>query len=544
MTKNPPHDVAVVGFGPIGQLLALLLGRRGHDVLVLERWPEPYPLPRAVHFDHEIGRIFQAAGVGEQVRALTDPVPDHYEWRNRQGEALVRIDWSGTGPSGWPTANFFSQPELEAVLAAEAAAVPGVTLHRGQELVGLRDIPGGEGDGHVELTARAADGTTFTHAARWVIGADGANSFVRRHMDTEETDLGFFFDWLIVDTLPHDRETVWSPMNWQLCDPARPTTVVSGGPGRRRWEFMRLPGETVEELNTPEAAWRLLAPWGRTPENTTLERHTVYTFQACWADRWRDGRLLLAGDAAHRMPPFAGQGMCSGVRDALNLAWKLDLVLRGASEAALLDSYTSERREHVQHAIGMSMALGRVICVLDEEEARERDARMTAGGADPARVLPPAPPPVLGDGVLQRGADGARRADVGHLTPQYRVRAGERTGLIDAFTGGGFVLLTDGPGPLAALDAADRAFLAGVGTAFVPLHPKGTTPDGGLPDGEYEDVDDAWLPHLRGHGHVAALIRPDFYLFGTATDAADLRDLVAQLRARLHHRAPSPALPA
>ncbi|MGV9677941.1 bifunctional 3-(3-hydroxy-phenyl)propionate/3-hydroxycinnamic acid hydroxylase MhpA [Nocardia sp. NPDC003482] len=515
MTANKIHDVAIVGFGPVGQLLAILLGRRGHDVLVLERWPQPYDKPRAVHFDHEIGRVFQAAGVSDEVMAITDPVPDFYEWRNRDGAPLVRIDWSGIGESGWPTANFFSQPELERVLAKAAEALPTVTVRRGAEVGDLTEHPD-----HVELTT--TDGAHV--AARWVIGADGANSLVRRHMPAATTDLGFFFDWLIVDTVPHERRT-WSPMNWQLCDPARPTTIVSGGPGRRRWEFMRLPGETIAELDTVDTAWRLLEPWGRHPGNTTIERHTVYTFQARWVDTWRSGRLLLAGDAAHLMPPFAGQGMCSGLRDALNLAWKLDLVLRGTASAALLDTYGTERGAHVRHAIDMSIALGEVICVLDEDVAAQRDRRMIAGGADPARVLPAGAPPVLGDGVLQRLPDGRTAPSVGHLTPQYRLCRDGTTALLDTFTGFGFTVLVDGPAT-DLLTPEHRRFLDEIDATVIELTPEPA-------DHGYADADNGYLPHMREHRHVAAIIRPDFYLFGAAHDAAELADLIDQLRDRL-----------
>jgi flavoprotein hydroxylase len=519
-------DVAIVGFGPVGQMLSLLLARAGHSVVVLERWPTPYHLPRAAHFDDEIGRIFQSGGIGEQVRAVTDPVSDHYEWRNHAGEPLVRIDWSGTGPSGWPTANFFSQPELEHVVAGAAEAQPAVTVHRGHQVVDLCDL----GD-RVAVTARTADGGSRVVEARYVVGADGANSFVRERMDVTVTDLGFFYDWLIVDTLPHDFDDVpWSPMNWQLCDPARPTTIVSGGPRRRRWEFMRLPGESVGQLNTPEKAWELLEPWGRTPQNTTIERHAVYTFQARWADRWNQGRLLLAGDAAHQMPPFAGQGMCSGLRDAANLSWKLDLVLRGLSGPALLDTYTSERGSHLQHAVHMSMALGQVICVLDPQEAAERDRRMIAAGADPARALPPAPPPVLGDGVLQREPDGTRSPGVGQLTPQYRLTRAGRTALLDDLTGPGFTLLTDGAAPLAEFGEPDRLLLRLLGVDVVPVH---AADDPAAPPDGYLDTDGACLPHLRALGHVAALIRPDAYLFGSATDTAGTLRLVHMLRDQL-----------
>ncbi|MGW2054295.1 bifunctional 3-(3-hydroxy-phenyl)propionate/3-hydroxycinnamic acid hydroxylase MhpA [Streptomyces sp. NPDC001840] len=527
MSRSPSkvHDVAIVGFGPVGQMLALLLGRAGHDVIALERWPDSYDLPRAVHFDHEIGRIFQAAGVGEEVREITDPVPDNYEWRNAAGESLVRIDWSGDGPSGWPTASFFHQPQLEAVLAKAAGRQPTVTVRRGCEVTDLR--PDEE---TVRLTTGGDDGAGEVRA-RYVIGADGANSFVRDRMDTSITDLGFFYDWLIVDTIPHERAE-WSPMNWQLCDPERPTTIVSGGPGRRRWEFLRLPHESVEELNTRETTWRLLEPWGRTPENTTIERHTVYTFQARWVDRWRDGRLILAGDAAHQMPPFAGQGMCSGMRDAINLAWKLDLVLTERAAPSLLDTYTSERSNHVQHAIGMSMALGQVICVLDQDTAAARDARMIAAGADPRHALPAAPPPVLGDGVLQSAPDGTRAPNVGHLTPQHEVTHQGRTALSDDHTSGGFTVLTDGPVPLDDLDAADRDFLSDIGATVVPLYADNAPPEG------YLDGPDGYLSHMREHGHVAAVIRPDFYLFGAAVDGPGLKDLVVQLRQ--HLRRPTP----
>ncbi|MFB7718911.1 bifunctional 3-(3-hydroxy-phenyl)propionate/3-hydroxycinnamic acid hydroxylase [Nocardia sp. NPDC056100] len=516
---NKIHDVAVVGFGPVGQLLAILLGRAGHDVLVLERWPEPYPKPRAVHFDHEIGRIFQAAGVAEQVMAITDPVPDFYEWRNRAGESLLRIDWSGTGESGWPTANFFSQPDLERVLAQVAEGISSVTVLRGHEVIDLAEH--GE---HVEITAGSADGER-AFAARWVIGADGANSFVRRAMGVPITDLGFFFDWLIVDTLPHD-DLRWSPMNWQLCDPARPTTIVSGGPGRRRWEFMRLPTETVADLNTTETAWRLLEPWGRTPANTGIERHTVYTFQARCVDTWRAGRLLLAGDAAHLMPPFAGQGMCSGLRDALNLSWKLNLVLHNIADPALLDTYSTERSAHVRHAIEMSIALGEVICVLDEHVAAQRDLRMIAGDADPARVLPAGAPPVLGHGVLHREPDGTLAPGVGQLVPQHRISQGQAIGLLDDIAGSGFKILTDGPVADIVLTDDQWAFLDEIEATVLQLSTDGRY-------GTFADLDNAYLPWLREHHAVAAILRPDFYLYASAPTPPALGDLIDELRAHL-----------
>src|SRR5213593_1778864 len=384
------YDVAIVGYGPVGQTLAILLGQRGWRVGVFEKQPAAYLLPRAVHFDHEVARILQAAGLGEELPRLTEPA-DTYEWRNAAGETLLVIRSRGTSLSGWPEANMFAQPELERALDTRVRALPSVEVHRAAEVVDIGPA----------LVVASPAGDRHEVGARWIVGCDGANSFVRRHLGSAVTDLGFFFDWLIVDVVPRERRP-WTPINWQLCDPRRPTTVVSGGPGRRRWEFMRLPGESVADLNSEATAWRLLAPWGMTPDTASLERHALYTFQARWVDQWRKGRRLLAGDAAHQMPPFAGQGMCAGLRDAANLAWKLDLVLRGLAPNALLDSYHQERLPSARQVINFSIDLGKVICVPDREQAAARDAAMTAA-AKVRGPTPPIPGPAIGPGLLLEG---------------------------------------------------------------------------------------------------------------------------------------------
>ncbi|MEO7844414.1 MAG: bifunctional 3-(3-hydroxy-phenyl)propionate/3-hydroxycinnamic acid hydroxylase [Nocardioides sp.] len=522
------HDVIVVGAGPVGLMTARLLGMAGHDVRVLERWPEPYPMPRAVHFDHEIGRLFQSASLADEVRAISERVPDQYEWRNRDGESLVKIDWSVDGPCGWPIANFFSQPELEQVLAKAVEEMPNVTLSRGMEVVELTEHPD-----HVQVSVTGRTLKHKTLRARYVIGCDGANSFVRQHMSTSLTDLGFYFDWLIVDTIPTD-EREWSPMNWQLCDPARPTTMVSGGPGRRRWEFMRVPGDDLAQLNTPEMAWKLLETWGRTPENTKLERHAVYTFQARWADSWNQGRLLLAGDAAHLMPPFAGQGMCSGIRDAANLSWKLDLVLRGITDEALLDSYTSERSAHLQHAISMSVALGRTICVLDPQEATERDERMIAAGADPRTALPPMPPEQLGAGAWDQTITPA--ALQGTLSPQLSVTDGDRSGLFDDVVGAGFTLIGYGIDPTDSLSAAQKDVLYRLGVTVVTVLEEEYATVSLDPASTRRVVAVGKTAHalFADNGAIAMLVRPDFYVYGAATNDTEIGVLVDELAQQAH----------
>ncbi|MEU1888274.1 bifunctional 3-(3-hydroxy-phenyl)propionate/3-hydroxycinnamic acid hydroxylase [Micromonospora rifamycinica] len=519
-------DVVIVGNGPIGATLSVLLAQRGWRVTVLERRPRPYRLPRATSFDGETARLLAGTGIGPEIGRITAPASG-YQWRTATGETLLDIVFTTSGPYGWPDANTMHQPALEELVAARVASLPGVTVLRGHEVVGITDD-----DRLVQVRTTDDDGATRVLSARWVVGCDGANSFVRHHLDVAVTDLGFSYEWLLCDVqLREPREFV--PTNVQICDPARPTTQVGSGPGRRRWEFMRLPGESAAELNETDTAWRLLAPYGVDPGNADLLRSTTYIFQARWAEQWRVGHVLLAGDAAHLMPPFAGQGMCSGIRDVVNLSWKLDLVLRGAAAESLLDSYTEERRTQVREATLASVQLGRVICVTDPVAAAERDATVLANrrGRPPGRPEPAKP---LTAGLLHRrpGADGAA-PPAGAVVPQGRVTHGGATGLFDDVVGRGFVLLTT-EDPRAALDGERLAFLAGLDTHLVRLLP----PEGAPQDGVV-DVDDVYRPYLAGFAASYLLVRPDYHVFGAAHDPAGVRDLVDDLRDQLSATAPA-----
>jgi 2-polyprenyl-6-methoxyphenol hydroxylase-like FAD-dependent oxidoreductase len=504
------YDVSIVGYGPVGQTLAILLGQQGRRVGVFEKRSAAYPLPRAVHFDHEVARILQAAGLGAELPRLTEPA-DIYEWRNASGDTLLRIETKELGLSGWPEANMFSQPELEAALDARARALPNVEVHRGDEVVGIRS----DGEG-VVLELEGPGGERREARSRYAVGCDGANSFVRRHLDPAVTDLGFFFDWLIVDVIPKSPRP-WDPINGQLCDPARPTTIVSGGPGRRRWEFMRLPGETIDDLNNEATAWRLLEPWDVHPGNATLERHAVYTFQARWVDGWSKGRILLAGDAAHQMPPFAGQGMCSGIRDAANLAWKLDLVLGGKAGDALLETYASERAPQVAQVIHFSIELGKIICVPDPAEAAARDAAMIAAVRETGPT-PPLPTPANGPG-LQREGDPLG----GHLFLQGEVRKGNAAGRFDDVVGRGWVLVSAAGDPAAHLDPEQAAWFESLG---------GICADVG-PGGPIQDVNGRYARWFGENGVGVVLQRPDFHVFGAAATIEGASALVGALRTGL-----------
>lgn len=519
------NDIAIIGAGPVGLLAGLLLGQQGLSVAVYERWPNFYPLPRACTIDHEAIRLLQGAGLADEFEPLIDPVigPERpYRFLDRAGETLLQIDWNRPGASGWAQANGFFQPDLERMLVRRLDTLPNVRVHRGWELMELE-----QGPDAVALRFAGSDDeqSRTVEQARYVIGADGARSKVRELLGIEQTDLGFSYDWLVVDVVPQEERT-WHPYVVQHCDPERPKTLVNSGPGRRRWEFMRLPGETIEELNTPEAAWRLLAPSGITPENATLERHAVYTFRGSWANRWHEDRVFLAGDAAHLMPPFLGQGLCSGMRDAAALSWRLAAVLRGEASEALLESYGPERTEHVQEIIRQAVEMGRIICMLDPDEVAARNEQMKAAIRNPALALKPPPEPRLGSaGAYQAGDPNA-----GYLSVQGRVRRGERQGLFDDVAGTGWqLLLRGGNGPAASDEAAKRA-IADLGVVVADFGLYGDTID---LDGSYA----AWFDRL---GADTVLVRPDLYVYGTST-RADAGTLVTSAQDMLAARASVPA---
>lgn len=500
-----PYDVIVVGYGPVGRMLALKLGGQGHRVLVVERQNLTYPLPRAVHMDDETCRILQSVGGGpDQIPESIEPYNDFYEWKSADGTPLLRLDWSGRGPSGWNVSNFFNQPLLEEHLNKQVEQLDTVTILRGWRAAEYAETPDA-----VTVSIATASGLQREVSGRYVVGADGANSIVRSWIGATMSDLGYFHDWLVVDLIPHTPMKV-EPPAWQLCDPARPTTLVPAGPGRRRFEFMRLPDESVETLAETATTWQLLEPWGVTPDSAELERQAVYTFQAKWADAWKAGRLLIAGDSAHLMPPFAGQGMCSGLRDAVNLAWRLHHVLDGDAGDGLLESYSSERAEHVRAFIEASMSLGEIICVTDPTEAATRDVAMSAAvrsGDQP----PPRPLPRLGAGFYR----GTHPAD-GTLFIQAPVNGERGDGLFDDVTAGGATLLLRDTA--IEVSPATLQSLSRLGVQVVAL--AGTAAPGAVVDstGSYA----AWFAEADA---AAVLTRPDFYVFGVATGPGDVAAL-------------------
>ncbi len=514
------YDVVQVGYGPVSKSLAIMLSRLGYQVGVFERFPEIYPLPRAVCIDHEIYRALHANGFGRQIEACTSPAP-LYRWFNADWKELLCIDWTTESISGGQETNFIHQPSVERALDEVVRGTSNVSLQTGWEAIDVKQTKD-----HVELTVRDTQTkATKIVKSRYLVGMDGANSFVRGVIGSGQQDLGFEADWLVIDLTLKDGVTVESlgiPACGQYCNPVRPTTIVPGGMegGRvcRRWEFMRLPHETKAEMETTEKVWELLGAWIK-PDQADLVRHTVYTFRSLVADKWRDGRVMIAGDAAHVMPPFMGQGMCAGMRDAWNLTWKLDMLLKGLIGDGLLDTYQQERAPHVSDVIRASIFLGQIICIPDPAEAAKRDELFLSGGAPP-----PAPFPILTDGLLDRDAAGKPRGLAGQLAPHANVRSAQGEGRYDQVIGVGFALILAPGVEAAAISSSNREFLADIGAKIVPL---------GAKPGEVVDVQGKFTNHLAEANVKAILVRPDFYIFGDAADARSVNALVDRLRAQL-----------
>ncbi len=489
-------DVLVAGLGPVGAALAVLLSDEGLSVIAVDKETGVYPLPRAAHFDHEIMRFFQQLGVAEAVLKHARVAPA-YEFRSANGEVLMRMELNrATSPSGWPASFMFHQPGLEHALRERLAVAPGADVRLGWAFAGLEQDATG-------VTARLSgpEGESEVRA-RYLVGCDGAWSPVREACGVRLADYGFDEPWLVIDVRPAAGAAT-PEVNLQICDPARPTTCVLMGPGRHRWEFMLRPGERAEAALDEVFIRGLLAAWP-CADGAEIERKAVYRFHGLVADRWRVGRVLIAGDAAHQTPPFAGQGMCSGLRDAANLAWKLAAVLRDGADARLLDSYQSEREPHTRALIERAIGMGRLVCTLDPEAAAARDAAMLAQRASGQRPPMP-PPPNFERGFLMAGAPGA-----GELFPQPCARSGSDAAAVrlDDVLGRGPWLLSRSrptaarwpPRRLAALDEP----------ALAPFR-------------------EAILKWLDRRGVDAVLVRPDRYVFGAGAADELARAYVGQL---------------
>lgn len=506
-------DVAVVGFGPSGAVAAGLLAGMGLRTFVCDRSREVYDKPRAIAIDHEILRVFQQLGVMDAVAPYLEPFTPS-EYFGADGQLIKRLTMvEPPYPLGHTPSNVFTQPPVEAALRAHVAGLVDATIELGCEVTALAQ----DGDG-VTLQLRGDDGRARQVRARYAIGCDGASSGVREQLGIALEDLAFDEPWLVVDVRANARGLARLPStSVQYCEPDRPCTMVIGPGNHRRWEISLKPGEDPQKVTEPAETWKLLSRW-LAPDEGELWRQASYRFHALVAERWRSGRVFIAGDAAHQQPPFLGQGMCQGVRDVANLSWKLAAVIhgevRGAAAEALLDSYGIERGQHVRQLTGRIKGIGAVICERDPEKARERDARMLAECGGVVRDMPRQDVlPGLEAGLLSPLPHGAN----GSIFPQPWIARGGENVRFDALAGNGWWLVLDRD-----FDASVR-----VPERAVPAL---TTLRLGEALRETEGVAAAWF---RRHGCGAAIVRPDRYVYGVASNAAELDAQLKALATRL-----------
>ena len=497
MTTIP---VVIVGAGPTGITAATLLAQYGIECLVLDRWTGVYPQPRAVHLDDEIFRILARLGIADEFATLSRPA---LGLRLLDNTTRVLAEFHrdpAHNVHGFPQANMFDQPDLEELLRSNLKRYPCAELRGDAEVTDIAD----EGEGRVLVTfGDRTDGAQHVVEANYVLGCDGANSVVRSCIGVGMRDLKFDQRWLVVDIATTADLDQWDGVH-QVCDPNRAATYMRIGDSRYRWEFQLLPGETADDFASLATLGPLIAPWigDVPPADLTLVRVTEYTFRAKIADRWRRGKVFLLGDAAHLTPPFIGQGMGAGLRDAMNLAWKLTGVLDGGLSPAVLDTYEQERKPHAGFMIGMALAMGWA---------------MTAGGdiGDVIRRLV-APRlylvPGLRDKLVESKTPALRRSALvmkahaprqlaGTLCPNPVVADGKR---LDAVLGSGFAVVTT-----ARPDAFQRALLDEHGATIHVAEPGNELA--------------RWLRRGRA---TAAIIRPDRTVMCAGRNLSALCDAV------------------
>jgi 3-(3-hydroxy-phenyl)propionate hydroxylase len=514
-TRND-FQVVVVGHGPSGAIAASLLGDRGIRTLAIDRQLEVYDKPRAIAIDHEILRLLDNLGAAERVLPYVAPFPASQHF-GAKGQLIRRIDMVAEPyPLGYTPSMVFTQPPVEAALREHAAAYDSVEVELGTELLGFTQSTDG-----VTLHLRDDRGTTRAVTADYVIACDGASSGTRQQLGIAFEDLVFDEPWLVVDLQVNDASLGKLPQTAaQFCDPSRPTTFIIGPGNHRRFEIMLLPGEDPREMETAAQVWRLLARW-ITPDDATLWRAASYRFHALVAQEWRRGRIFLAGDAAHQQPPFIGQGMCQGIRDVGNLVWKLDRVLRGQSNAKLLDSYGEERGEHVRQLTSRIKAIGHVICERDPDAAAARDERILAeGGGQPRTITRQEIVPPLQTGLLAFPLHTAH----GTLFPQPWIRTAEGRRRLDSVAGTEWRLVLDMRNEL-ELSPDLQAIMTQLDIRPIRIGPAAddvlTEEDGVLA---------AWFDR---HDCRAAIVRPDHYVFGVASETSALGALFTDLAERL-----------
>lgn len=521
------YDVAIVGFGPVGATLANLLARYGLRIAIVEQAEGIYDKPRAITVDHEVLRVFQACGLSDAIEKHTAPHPGtHY--LGVDGDIIKVFDpLPPPYPLGWiPTATFV-QPEFEKALRDKFKVYP-----KADVFLATRAVSVGEDADSVSLDVKEAGGATRNLKARYLVACDGANSFVRKRLGVQLEDLAFDEWWMVVDAFTSDVGKRPAKC-FQYCRPSRPGTYLPGPGTLRRWEIKLLPGEEPEAFGAPDNVRKVLADFTDTSD-LEIWRSAVYRFHALLARDWRVGRVFMMGDAVHQTPPFMGQGLCAGIRDAVNLAWKLAMVLDGCARPELLDSYESERKPHVRAIVAAAKDFGLIIGELDPAAAAARDARLLAElRSGQAQTIRQRFIPDLHHGVI---AAGAPAAGILFVQPFVRREDGSIARLDDLLAPG-FAIVAASPATINGISPASLALWQSLGGQRVLVGSLSDQPVAGEPAADGVDVWTEAEPllsdWLRRNGVEAVIVRPDRYVFGGARSADGLNGLIALLARQL-----------
>lgn len=491
--------VLVVGYGPVGAALACLLGRYGIQTLVIDRSRTMFAQPRAIALDNEALRILQLVGLDDAAfpRLAIPHVRMHSPFLGEFG----RVNTAGSIDTH-PMLVTFAQPELETALRRQAESFDCIQVRTGLEAVEITDT----GDGVITVI-RDDEGRETRIRSAYLVGADGAASFVRDAIGQAFTGHTYAEDWLIIDALDVPRPIDHVEF---LCDPKRPTPHMPAPGGRERWEFMLARGETREMMEDDARVAELLAPW-LTPDQIKIERRAVYRFHARCCASFGKGRIALVGDAAHITPPFVGQGLVAGLRDASNLAWKLSSILQGRAHPDLLSTYDTERRPHARAMIGLAKLMGGMVMPRNAVRAMIVHGAMRLARRAPAlrRFLDDLgvkPQNRFPKGFFVRGRGGAHLAR-GAQFPQAWVKA--RDGAVirsDDALGSSFALVGFGVDPTVGLPTAIRRRWAQCGYGVLQIRHAGQVPSGEV--ASIEDLEGLILPKAAPFGCIA-VVRPD-----------------------------------
>lgn len=515
------YDVAIVGYGPVGATFANLLARYGLTIAIVEQAAGIYDKPRAITIDHEVLRVFQACGLIDVIEKHTVPHPGTH-FLGVDGQIIKIFDpMPPPYPLGWTPTATFVQPEFENALRRKLAG-----YGRADVLLSTQAIDVTQHDAAVSLTVKGESGEERVLRARYLVGCDGANSFVRKRLGINLDDLAFDEWWMVVDAFAHD-ETKRPEKCFQYCRPSRPGTFLPGPGALRRWEIKLLPGEDPADFGKRENVLKVLADF-TDPSALEIWRSAVYRFHALLAQSWQSGRIFLMGDAVHQTPPFLGQGLSAGIRDAVNLAWKFAFVLRGDAQASMLASYEQERKPHVRTVVAAAKEFGKIIGELDAQAAATRDARLRAElQSGQAQTIRQKFIPDLASGLIACASPAA-----GTLFPQPFIQ-----------TESGIARLDDLMAPEFAIVATSSAVIEGLAPSALETWRRlrgervviqASGPDHARPGllalKETERLFAEWLDR---NGIKAAIVRPDRSVFGGARTADELNALIAALAGQL-----------